>query len=384
MARGRIKKRETKKGTVYDVIIETGKDPKTGKRKRKVETLFKEKDAIKRRNELLRQVDTGSFCDPGKMTVAEYLKRWLDTHKVNLAPSTYRGYLVAVEQHIVPALGASLLRKLTPMMIQEYYTKDLESGRADNKKTVGRGLSSTTVAMHHRILRKALADAVKWQMIARNPADAVTAPKKAKKEIKIPTEQEVKKLLEALDGHYLYMPVFLAVYTGMRQGEVLGLKWADVNLDNRVIHVRQKLYQRKKGEALYNEPKAKSRRSIDIGAKVVAVLKKHQKEQKKQRLAAGEIWQDNDLVCCLQDGTQIHPPTAGSRIRDITADLKIDASFHDLRHFHASLLLKQGVHPKIVSERLGHSQISLTLDTYSHLLPGVQRQAADVLDEALS
>lgn len=384
MARGRIVKRETKKGPVYDVIVELGKDPVTGKRKREVETLKSKKDADKRLAELLRAVDTGTYCDPGKMTVAEYLKRWLNTHKVNLASSTYRGYVVAVEQHVVPALGASLLRKLTPMMIQEFYTKDLESGRKDNKKSTGRGLSSTTVAMHHRILRKALADAVKWQMIPRNPADAVTAPRKAKKEIKIPIEEQVKRLLEALEGHYLYMATYLAVYTGMRQGEILGLKWVDVDLENRVIHVRQKLYQRKKGEALYNEPKAKSRRSIDIGAKVVSALKKHQTEQKKQRLAAGEMWQDTGLVCTLQDGTQIHPPTAGSRIRDITEKLKIDASFHDLRHFHASLLLKQGVHPKVVSERLGHSQISLTMDTYSHLLPGVQRAAADLLDEAMT
>jgi integrase len=383
MARGQIKKITGKRGASYKAIVDIGTDPDGG-RKRKTRRFAGKKEAEKWLTDTLRAVDTGSYCDPGKVTVAEYLRRWLETHKVNLAPSTYRGYAVAVDKHIVPALGASPLQKLTPMMIQEYYAKDLESGRADNKKTVGCGLSPTTVAMHHRILRKALADAVRWQMIARNPADAVTAPKKAKKEIIIPTEQEVKKLLEALEGHYLYMAVFLAVYTGMRQGEVLGLKWADVDLDSGVIRVRQKLYQRKKGEALYNEPKAKSRRSIDIGAKVAAALKRHQKEQKKWRLAAGEIWQDTGLVCTLQNGVQIHPPTAGSRIRDIAGQLGVDASFHDLRHFHASLLLKQGVHPKIVSERLGHSQISLTMDTYSHLLPGVQRQAADILDEALT
>ncbi|MDZ4042529.1 MAG: tyrosine-type recombinase/integrase [Eubacteriales bacterium] len=386
MARGRITKREGKHGVSYDLVVEVGTDPLTGKRRRKVEAFRgTKKDAEKRLAELIRAVDTGSYCDPGKLTVANYLRRWMDTHKVNLAPSTLRCYTVALDKHIIPGLGSAALQKLTPIMIQEFYTRDLEGGRKDNKKSTGRGLSTTTVSMHHRILRKALADAVRWQMIARNPADLVSPPKRAKKDITVPTEAEVKALLGAAQGEYLHMPIYMAVYTGMRLGEVLGLRWEDVDLPNQVISVRQSLYQRKQGDPLFKAPKTKgSTRTIDVGAAVVRALKAHKKEQSKQRMLAGQMWQEYNLVCCLQNGQPIHPPTVGSRIRDLANNLDAEFSFHDLRHFHASILLKQGVHPKIVSERLGHSQISITMDTYSHLLPNVQRKAADLLDEALA
>jgi integrase len=229
-----------------------------------------------------------------------------------------------------------------------------------------------------------LEQAVKLLLINRNPADYVDAPKKEKKEIVVLSEQEVKLLLDAVKDSYLYMPVFLAIYTGMRMGEILGLTWQDVDLNRGVIQVKQNLYQRTPGEPLFKRPKTPgSRRTIDISPIVVKTLREHKKNQAKERLAWGEGYKNYNLVCCLQNGDTINPPTLSSRFRKIAQRLGLFVTFHGLRHVHAALLLKINTPPKIVSERLGHSQISITQDLYSHVMPGMQKEAARQLEELL-
>lgn len=287
-----------------------------------------------------------------------------------------------VNQHLIPELGTIPLLKLQPLHLQEYYSRALISGRKDKKtKTLGHGLSPTTVLQHHRVIRESLKHALRWQMVTRNVADAVEPPKKVKKEMQTLDEQQIRQLLLFLSSSYLYLPVFLATTTGMRMGEVLGLSWTDVDMDRGVIRVRQTLQQQRVGEVVFREPKTqKSRRQIEIAKSVVNALKAYKKEQTKWKLSAGKSWQDNNLVCTMQDGRPINPGTLSSIFRKQTKScFGCSYRFHDLRHTAASLLLKDGIHPKVVAEMLGHATTNLTLDTYSHVLPGLGKEAADRL-----
>ncbi|MBE3575506.1 MAG: site-specific integrase [Firmicutes bacterium] len=278
----------------------------------------------------------------------------------------------------------ALLAKLTPLQVQEFIAHELKEGRVDNKKTPGPSLSAASVHYEFQVLHKALKQAVERQLIPRNPADFVKAPRGEKAELVVLTEEEVARLLDAVKESYLYMPTFLAIYTGMRLGEILGLRWQDVDLTRGQIHVNQANCQRKVGEPQFKKPKtAKGRRVIDISASVVQALKAHKKQQAKWRLAAGSAWQDFGLVCCLQDGRPMNPPNVSSHFADVTARLGLPVTFHGLRHTHASLLLKAGVPAKVISERLGHSTIAVTMDVYASVMPGMQREAANKLEDLL-
>ena len=392
MARGRIEKVEGKRGNYYKIIVEMGKDPVSGERRRKTENIKGKKEAEKRLAELIRAVDTGMLTDPKKMTVAQYLDYWMVTYcKMNLAPSTFSSYSQIVKNHLKPALGRLAIDKLLPTNIQSYYSEALKGGRKGNHGEKGPGLSPTTVLYHHRVLREALQHAVRRQLIARNPADAVMPPKKVRPEMTVFTEDEIAKLLDKLRLTYLYMPTYLAVATGMRAGEILGLSWADVDLPDReeeeggAITVRRSLNHFKKGqEPVFGEPKtAGSKRRVELFPQAVRELRRYKKEQNEQRLAAGEVWQNYNLVCCYANGAPINPASFARAFRGRTRELNIVGRFHDLRHSHATFLLKHGIHPKVVAERLGHTQIGITMDIYSHVLPSMQKQAAEIIGDHL-
>ena len=285
-----------------------------------------------------------------------------------------------VTQHLIPALGAYSLTKLKPLHIQEYYARAMQTGRLDGKEG---GLSPQTVLHHHRILKEALSQAVRWQIIAHNPADAVEPPRVGRKEMKVLTPGQIDRLLEAARGSRLYIAIVLAVATGMRRGEILGLRWQDVDLSAGTVSVCRTL-EITKGRVAFKEPKStKSRRVISLPAFAVDALRRHKVEQAEHRLRAGPAYEDQGLVCATERGT----PMIHNFERDYLALLdKANlprVRFHDLRHSHATLLLVQNVHPKIVSERLGHSAIGVTLDVYSHVLPAMQQEAAAKLDTLL-
>lgn len=381
--RGSIIKRETKKGPVYDIVFDLGRDPVTGKRKQKKVRGFRtKKEAEAKLAELVAQVERGTYLEPSKLTVAEYLRWWLEQTKSKLAPSTHRCYTVAVEQHIIPHLGSIPLAKLQPIHVQEYYERDLKEGRKDNKKSKPRSLSPTTVNMHHRILHRAFGQAVKLRLIPYNPCDAVDPPRPEKKQPLVVPVAKVLALLEAIRDTPYHTPAMLALTCGLRMGEALGLRWQDVDFRKGTLHVRQILYQRNVGQPHFKAPKtAGSSRAVVMPQETAAALKAHRKRQLEWKLAAGELWQDTGLVCTMQDGSPINPPTLGTWFRMQAQKHSLDISFHDLRHLHATYLLELGVHPKVVAERLGHSTVKLTLDTYSHVAPTVQREAAEKLDQ---
>ena len=386
MARGRIVKVEGKRGVKYRYIAELGKHPATGDRWRETRTFDTQGEAQRALTKRLHEVDTGMLADPKKMTVKEYLDYWTETYcEINLAPSTIAGYKNIIENHLRPALGGLKIEKLAPSHIQAYYTKALKGGRKGAGKKDRPGLSPTFVLYHHRVLREALHHAVRWQIIARNPADACTPPRKENKEMKTFTREEIGLLLQELRGTYLYIPTYLAATTGMRQGEILALTWTDVDLEAGAITVQRNLNRFKKGEKpIFREPKTdRSRRRVHLFSEAVKELKRYQKmEYNKKKLASGKAWKDYNLVCCYDDGSPIPPATFSRAFRDHTRRLGLAGRFHDLRHSVATFLLEKGIHPKVVAEMLGND-VNIALKTYSHVTPTLGEQAAETLGDHL-
>lgn len=282
-----------------------------------------------------------------------------------------------------PSLGRNLLTKLTPMQTQAHYAQSMQSGRKDGKRRAD--LSSTTVLQHHRVLHKALECAVKWQIVARNAADAVGPPRRERRELRTLDADQVRALLQKAQDTDYYALIYVAVNTGVRMGEPLSLKWDDVDLAEGMAHIRRSM-QRIAGEGMVEADTKthRSRRSVSLPPSVAEVLRKHRVGQRQERWLAGEAYADHGLVFATAVGSPLDPSRIGKVFRRILEQAGLpNIRFHDLRHTHASLMLKAGVHPKIVSERLGHAAIGITLDTYSHVLPNRQEEAARKLDEQL-
>lgn len=260
--RGTIIKNEGKRGNTYTVMVDVG----TESRKQKKMTFKNKKEAERWLNDTVATLSKGTYVEPTKTTLGEYLKKWLDTYgKQNLAASTLESYENIVNKHLIPALGGIPLQKLLPAHLQDYYSKALKEGRIDSKKSMGRALSPTTVLFHHRVLREALDHALKSGLISRNVADAVKPPRKVKHDIKVLDEENIPKLLDLFKDSYLYMPIYLAVMTGMRAGEILALRWENIDMKEGIINISQSLRQRKVGQPEFQQPKtAGSRRTNGI------------------------------------------------------------------------------------------------------------------------
>lgn len=364
------------------IVLELGRDA-DGKRRRRRHTFDgKRKAAETEMVKLLRQLDTGTYLEPDRVTVGEYLQQWLsDYAKPKVAPRTYERYEEIVRLHLTPEFGHLKLAKLRPAHISSYYARALESG---NKHTKG-ALSAQTVLHHHRVLKEALRQAVKWQLLYFNPADSVQPPRPEKREMKTLTREETAWLFEATEGSALHAPVVLAATTGMRCGEILGLHWRDVDLSGGVLFVTQSLQLTRSAGIVFRHPKtAKSKRPVRLLPLAVDALKAHQRSQAAERLKAGKQWRDQDLVFPGENGQPWHPGKFQTLWRRVFREHGIQVRFHDLRHTHATLLLLDGIHPKVVSERLGHSTVGITLDTYSHVMPDLQQEAVDRLQSSLT
>lgn len=291
-------------------------------------------------------------------------------------------YETIVRRHIVPALGKLPLQKLQPMHLQSLYSQKLQGGRADGKPG---GLSPRTVRYIHSVIFEALKHAVKWQIVPRNVAEAVEPPRPARQEMQVLTEDQVRKFLATVQDDRFYAAYLLAITTGMRRGEILGLRWQDVDLKQGVVSINQILVRTSSHGLVFQAPKTdRSRRTIAISPTVVQALRQQKKRQAEEKLIFGPDYTDTGLVFTMPEGHCVEP-------RNLTRQFELRLKkaglprvrFHDLRHTHATLLLQKEVHPKVVAERLGHSNINITLDTYSHVIPGMQREAARKIDEAL-
>ncbi len=305
----------------------------------------------------------------------EFLHQWLGTIRESVRPKSLYQYTQIGRQHIVPRLGAIKLKGLRPDQIQTLYNEELD-----------KGVSARTVLLTHSVLHKALNQALKLGLIGRNPAQAVSRPKVTHKEMRVLTSDQARTFLSAADSTRYQALFHLALHTGMREGELLGLKWEDPDWVTRQLQVKRQL-QRTPGKGLvFAEPKtAAGRRTIILSKSMVEKLHEHMDDQDQIRQQAGEKWQENGLIFPTTIGT---PMAARNMYEDFKKLLKRIGlpviRFHDLRHTAATLMLQQGIHPKIVQERLGHADISMTLNTYSHVLPSMQEEAAKKMDELLT
>lgn len=376
--RGHI--RERGRGT-WAVVIELARS-ESGRRRQKWHTVKGTKrDAERELTRLLNDLQTGLYAEPGRLTVAAYLRQWLaDDVCHRLSGRSLERYESEVRHHLIPHLGSDRLTSLAPLSIQRCYSQLRQNGRCDGKG----GLSEQSVRLVHTVLYQALKQAVRWQLLVRNPAEAVEPPRPRAREMTAFLPEQVALLLKEAAGTRLYVALLLALATGMRRNEILALRWANVDLKAGKLYVRQSLEKTKTG-IRFKEPKtAKGRRPIDLPQVAVEALVKHKGEQARARLELGPAYHDQDLIVCRPDGRPATPSVVSRFFRDLARRLDMPSlRFHDLRHTHATLLFLQGEHPKIVSERLGHSAIAITLDRYSHVLPDMQRETAVRLDETL-
>ena len=365
----------TKRGkNSYSIAISLGKDL-TGRYKQQwVSVKGTKKDAEKRLSELLHQLDTGTFMKPGKTTLAEYLGRWLqDYAKPNLSPRGFERYQGIITKHLIPDFGSIILTQLKPEHLQKHYTAKLNEG-----------LSARTIRYHHAVIHKALQTAVKWGLVIRNVADGVDVPRARRNEMQTWDEDDIITFLEAAKDSHYYALFHTALFTGMRRSELLALQWRDIDFHQ--IHINRSLHQLRDGSYVFTQPKSvKSRRTIALSPSSVLTLTEHKERQEGIRAILGTPLKGDDLVFSTPEGKPLRPNTISRAWTMLAARAGVKViRFHDARHSHASLMLKQGVHPKIVQERLGHASIQMTLDTYSHVAPGLQQAAAESFDKLLN
>ncbi len=308
-----------------------------------------------------------------RQTTRQYLERWLESVKPSLRPSTHKSYCDIARCHLIPALGHIPLAKLGPQHIQQMLAAKRQTG-----------LSPRRVQYIRAVLRRALGQALRWGLVARNVATLVDPPRQERYEIKPLSPDQVATLLEAARGDRHAALYTLAIATGLRQGELLALRWTDLDEGRQSLTVGATL-QKVDREFRLLEPKtARSRRAIDLPAIAVAALRQHRASQLEERLRLGAAWQDWGLVFATEQGTPLDASSITHRFQKLLNRAGLPRiRFHDLRHTCASLLLAQGVPPRMIMEVLGHSQISLTMNTYAHILPALRQQAAEAMDAAL-
>jgi integrase len=332
-------------------------------------------EAARKLNEALTAKEQGTLVTDARQTLGAFLTGWLeDSVKPSVRPKTYTSYEYICRLHIIPSLGRQPLVKLAPVHVQGWMKEKREAG-----------LSPRTVAYGRVVLRRALGQALKWGMVARNVASLVDPPRTTKAEIQPLTPTQARAFLETVQGHRLEALFTVAIALGLREGEALGLSWTDVDLTARTLTVRRQLQRIDKRLQLVEPKTEKSRRTIIMPNVVVERLRDHRVRQLEERLAAGEAWEEHGLVFTSRYGTPIHPENMGRTLRPLLAKADCPPQrFHDLRHACASLLFAQGLGPKAVMETLGHTQISTTADLYGHMYAELRQEVADRMDAILS
>jgi integrase len=317
----------------------------------------------------------GLLKQPSRLTVGGFLERWLEeTVKLRVRPLTYSGYAINVRRHIIPALGDIRLDRLSSEQVQTFLNRKVEEG-----------LSSKTVTYIRQVLRTSLEQGLRWNLISRNVVTLVPAPRKERKAIHPLQPHEIGKFLDAVAGRRLEALYVTTLALGLRRGEVLGLQWEDIDFRAGRLQVQRQL-QRFGGRLQLVEPKTdRARRVLDLPESVVKALMEHQTRQVIERLTAGTRWEEHDLVFPTTVGTPLDSRSLLRDFRQVIRTGKLPAiRFHDLRHSCATMLLVQGVPARVVMEILGHSEIGLTMNTYSHVIPGLRKDAAARMEDLLT
>ena len=356
------------------VYVGTGPD---GKPRRHFETVHGRKgDAQRRLTELLSSLDAGTYVSPQKLTVADFLATWLaDVAKHNLSPRGFERYAGIIRRHIIPDIGAIPLTQLRLDHLQKHYTTLLD-----------KGLNPKTVRYHHAVIHRALQTAVKRGVVRHNVASGAEMPAIRRADMQTWDPDEVARFLDTAKASPYYALFHTAIYTGMRRSELLALRWQDVDLILCQVYVNRGLHHLKDGSYIFTEPKsARSRRTIALSPAAILVLQAHHEKRTMERGMMGKALSPEDLVFSKPEGEPYRPNTITRAWSTLAKQAGVKViRFHDARHTHATLLLKAGIHPKVVQERLGHESITMTLDIYSHVAPGLQQAAAERFDEVLN
>jgi integrase len=362
----------------WQIVVDAGKQA-DGRRRQVYKTISGPKrEAQRALRKLLGEIESRGAPSGGRATVSEFVESWLASIGSRVSPTTHDRYAQLLRLNVVPKIGTLRLTDVRPLHVETLYSQLLKDGRFDGTG----GLSARTVHHVHIVLGGMFRDATRLRLISHSPLSYVRGPKVRLKEMIALNEVDAKTLLANATVSDVFVPVLLALTCGLRRGEILGLKWGDVDLDRQSLAVRRVL-ARSKGKIWVKEPKSQSgRRTVAIPAYAVDLLRTQQVAAKEKGLKHGRTDVATWFVCPGPSGVMWHPTGFGNAwqafIRKQTATLRV--RFHDLRHTHATLLLRANVPAKVVSERLGHATTGITLDTYSHVLPGMQEDAAAKLD----
>lgn len=371
-----------KRGAAWSVVIDLGRD-EAGQRVRKWHSGYRsKKDAERARVELLSRLDHGSYVSPSKQTLGSFLAdEWLPAKRATIKETTLASYEMHVTKHIRPRLGGVPLLGLGAGHLNAFYADLLVDGRRHGAG----GLSPTTVRLVHATIHKALADAVRWGQLPRNPADQADPPRTATPEMSVWSPEQLRTFLASVRGDRLFAAWLLAATTGMRRGELLGLRWSDIDLEVGTATVRQ-IRTVARYAVLTLTPKTdKGARTISLDPQTVLGLRAYRVAQMEERLLVGPAYLDTgDVVFTKEDGSFIHPERFSSWFKQVCRRSGLPSvRLHDIRHSYVTALLAAGVPLKIVSQRVGHASPMVTLAIYQHVLPGDDRAAATIGAKAI-
>jgi integrase len=374
MAKGSLFKEVAKDGTVSWRVRVDMVDPVTGKRRQPQRTFKTKREAERGLAQWLVEIERGTAVNASKMTVAELLRDWLATYaQHHVRPTTLDDYEVTIRVQLIPGLGSIPIQKLTPAHLQRFYADKLEAGH-----------SPRVVQLCHRRLSQALDYALTLGLVARNVADAVTPPRVERKEMLTWSVAQVRTFLAVADQS-TYGPVWLVLLgTGMRRGEVLGLRWEDVDWDRGTLRVAQSVLPYK-GIGYIQEPKSPGAwRTVPVDPVIMTALREHKGRQNERRLALGSAWRDHDLVFAAANGNPINPDNLRRDYNRLVKRAGVPRiRIHDQRHTHVTLALQAGAPMGAISKRVGHSRTSVTMDLYAHVTQDMQREAANTINAML-
>ena len=370
-----------KRGNGYSVVVELDRDPITGKRRQKWHSGYRTKrEAERALSEIVSSVHSGSYIEPTKQTFSNFITDWLVAIEPTIRPSTRHSYDRNLRLHVLPYLGSIELRRIDAGMLNTLYAALLVDGKRTTANGPDGGLSATSVKYVHTIVHRAFRDAVRWGRIQRNPADAADPPRASattRPTMKTWTADQLRTFLTSIAEHRLHAAFVVLATTGMRRGECLGLRWSDVDLSAGRVSIAQTVIMVHHDVRVGSPKTARGRRTVALDPGTVAALREHRKRQAAERLLMGAGFVDHGLVFCRPDGGPLHPERFSRTFSRELAKIGLPAiRLHDLRHTWATLALSAGEHPKVVQERLGHANVSITLDVYSHVSEGLHGDAA--------
>jgi integrase len=365
----------TKKVNKWYVVLFTGYDEK-GKKKYKWFSGFStKKEAQKALAQKLHEINTGTYVDSSKDRLSEYLEKWLEYKRSRIKQRTYEIYKRTIRLHVDPHVGKIKLIDLKSAHLRDLYNKLAQ-----------KSLSNRYISQIHTLLHDALKTAVKWDLVPRNVSDMVDPPRPERKKFNVWSLEDVQRFLNApeVKEHRFYVAFLLALTTGMRQGEILGLQWRDIDFANNTIHVQRTLTRIGDGET-FGPPKSESsNRVIYVPPEVIEVLRKHKAKQNEVKLLMGAAYNNLDLVIARTNGNIVTQAFLRKKFVDLITKLDMPyIRFHDLRHTHATIMLELGEKLKVIQDRLGHSALTTTADIYTHVSKTLQKGSADILSEAI-